>query len=282
MIQDRKTIRPWIRGSPEPDFVRGTMRLWVLLGIYTGVLTVLLFVGLGLRHSYPSPLAPPQATVAHLGADAFAIMLYTDDRIGDAQGIALRIMERLREPIALDGGSVHVRASMGVVCAPAADTAIIDILRDADSALNLVKVDGVIARCGLLAGELRLELTETAVITNIDAASSVLPALRERHIPLYMDDFGTGYSSLSYLNELPFDVLKIDRSFITEIETRNQSQILVRTVLALAQAMGLDVVAEGIETEGQATLLHAMGCRYGQGYYFSRPVAAELAETWLA
>ena len=142
-------------------------------------------------------------------------------------------------------------------------------------------IDAVIARGGLRPGELRLELTETEIIANIGVASGVLPALRERQIPLYMDDFGTGYSSLSYLNELPFDVLKIDRSFVTGIETREQSQILVRTVLAMAQAMDLEVVAEGVETEEQAALLWSMGCPYAQGYHFARPLPAAQVGAWL-
>ena len=90
-----------------------------------------------------------------------------------------------------------------------------------------------------------------------------------------MDDFGTGYSSLHHLHSLPFDVLKIDRSFVTRMTGGDQPLHIVRTIVELARVLGMDVVAEGIETQEQYTLLRQLGCRFGQGFLFSHPVPAE-------
>jgi predicted signal transduction protein with EAL and GGDEF domain len=90
-----------------------------------------------------------------------------------------------------------------------------------------------------------------------------------------MDDFGTGYSSLNYLHSFPFDVLKIDRSFVGRMTECNQTLQIVRTIIDLARALGMDVLAEGIETPDQYHLLREMGCRYGQGYLFARPMKAD-------
>ena len=131
------------------------------------------------------------------------------------------------------------------------------------------------------AGDIRVELTETAVIANIDVANNVLPELCARGIALCMDDFGTGYSSLSYLSNLPFNVLKIDKSFIDEIATLERQRILVQTILAMAEAMNLLVVAEGIEDADQLAILAGLRCGYGQGYHFAKPMPAQMASEWL-
>lgn len=129
--------------------------------------------------------------------------------------------------------------------------------------------------------DIRLELTETSVIANQNAADDVLPHLREQGIKLCMDDFGTGYSSLSYLKVLPFDVIKIDKSFIDEIESEAQSRKLVSTVLTLAADLNFLVVAEGIETEEQQQILAGLNCDYGQGYLYSKPMEENDATEWL-
>jgi EAL domain-containing protein (putative c-di-GMP-specific phosphodiesterase class I) len=96
-----------------------------------------------------------------------------------------------------------------------------------------------------------------------------------------MDDFGTGYSSLNHLHTLPFDVLKIDRSFVTRMTEGEQPLQIVRTIVELARVMGMDVVAEGIETCEQFTMLRQLGCRFGQGFLFSRPVPAKTVSAML-
>jgi EAL domain-containing protein (putative c-di-GMP-specific phosphodiesterase class I) len=109
----------------------------------------------------------------------------------------------------------------------------------------------------------------------------VLSSLRRLGVSLLLDDFGTGYSSLNHLHSLPFDVLKIDRSFVTRMTEGEQPLQIVRTIVELARVMGMDVVAEGIETHQQYMLLRQLGCRYGQGFLFSRPVPAATVNAML-
>jgi EAL domain-containing protein (putative c-di-GMP-specific phosphodiesterase class I) len=122
---------------------------------------------------------------------------------------------------------------------------------------------------------LGLEMTESSLMSDINVAFGVLSNLRRLGVSLLMDDFGTGYSSLNYLHSFPFDVLKIDRSFVGRMTNGDQPLQIVRTIIELARVLGMDVVAEGIETVEQFILLREMGCRYGQGYLFSRPLPAE-------
>jgi diguanylate cyclase (GGDEF)-like protein len=142
-------------------------------------------------------------------------------------------------------------------------------------------IDGLLERYEVRPGSLRIELTETAVISNLDVAQQVLPALRERGMLLCMDDFGTGYSSLSSLRQLPFDVLKIDRSFVTGCDRDEASAVIVRTILAMADQLKMTVIAEGMETAAEANLLSGLGCPYGQGWYFAHARSAEESRFWL-
>ncbi|MDP4536727.1 EAL domain-containing protein [Alkalimonas collagenimarina] len=126
-----------------------------------------------------------------------------------------------------------------------------------------------------------LEITERALIENIAQAKKCIQQLRAIGIRVFLDDFGTGYSSLSYLSEFKLDVLKIDRSFIGHMQDGMTDHPIVNTIIALAKTMQLRVVAEGIETELQQQILQQLGCDYGQGYLFARPLMAEEAEAWL-
>ena len=112
-------------------------------------------------------------------------------------------------------------------------------------------------------------------------ALATVQKLKNMHVGLEIDDFGTGYSSLSYLCLLPFDTLKVDSSFVKDLGGDDQNSIVVKTILNLARSLNLNAVAEGIETESQLALLRDIGCRYGQGYYFSKPVGASDAEQLL-
>jgi diguanylate cyclase (GGDEF)-like protein len=125
---------------------------------------------------------------------------------------------------------------------------------------------------------LKLELTESAVMENAESVIVMMKQIRELGIQLSIDDFGTGYSSLSYLHRFPINTLKVDRSFVDTMEDGTENGEIVRTVIALAKTLRLDVVAEGIETIHQLHQLRILGCEYGQGYLFSRPVPAEEAE----
>lgn len=128
---------------------------------------------------------------------------------------------------------------------------------------------------------LKLELTESAVMENAEKVILMLKQIKAVGIQLSIDDFGTGYSSLSYLHRFPINTLKVDRSFVSTMEDGSGNGEIVRTVIALAKTLKLDVVAEGIETIHQLHQLRVLGCEYGQGYLFSRPVPAKEAETLL-
>jgi EAL domain-containing protein (putative c-di-GMP-specific phosphodiesterase class I) len=129
--------------------------------------------------------------------------------------------------------------------------------------------------------DLRLEITETALLDAPRLAASVLAELREFGVKIYLDDFGTGYSSLSHLHKLPVDALKIDRSFVQGLFVADGPAI-VESILALARTLRTTVVAEGVEDERQATELERLGCRLAQGYYFSRPIPPHEIEELLA
>jgi EAL domain-containing protein (putative c-di-GMP-specific phosphodiesterase class I) len=125
-------------------------------------------------------------------------------------------------------------------------------------------------------------LTESILLDNLKEAKTVLTALKTLGVGLKMDDFGTGYSSLKYLCELPFDCLKIDRSFTSDLDKNNHnSDELVRTILQMARNLSMETVAEGVETAQHLIRLKEMGCEFGQGYFFSRPVSAVDAEVML-
>ncbi len=127
-----------------------------------------------------------------------------------------------------------------------------------------------------------LELTESDLMIDPQLALTVTGRLRDHGFRLAIDDFGTGYSSLAYLQQFAVDILKIDISFVQAMHKDESSKILVNTIIAMARTLGLETIAEGIETEAQAQLLKELGCACGQGYYFGRPVAPEeFAQTWL-
>ncbi|MEU6624300.1 aminotransferase class I/II-fold pyridoxal phosphate-dependent enzyme [Streptomyces litmocidini] len=134
---------------------------------------------------------------------------------------------------------------------------------------------------GLAPGSLVLELTETVLMRRDAQIGTTMSALKELGVGIAIDDFGTGFSSLSYLREFPIDVLKVDKSFIDDITTDPQQVALVEGIVRIADVLGLQVVAEGIEHEEQRALLAQMGCRYGQGYLFARPMTAHQAESYL-
>ncbi|MGH9900715.1 MAG: putative bifunctional diguanylate cyclase/phosphodiesterase [Pyrinomonadaceae bacterium] len=129
---------------------------------------------------------------------------------------------------------------------------------------------------------LKLEITESVVMENAETATVLLTELRDLGVQLSIDDFGTGYSSLSYLHRFPVNTLKIDRSFITRIGHADKNPEIIRTVVTLARNLGMEVVAEGVETEEQLAYLRALGCEYGQGYLFSKPVSEEAARALLS
>lgn len=144
------------------------------------------------------------------------------------------------------------------------------------------QIERILIETSLDARTLRLEITESAIMEQVESALAALARLKALGIRLAIDDFGKGYSSLSYLHQFPCDVLKIDRSFIARIGINGENIEIVRTIVSLAQSLGLDVVAEGVEEEHQLRYLRELGCQYGQGYLFARPLASDEADKLLS
>jgi len=144
-----------------------------------------------------------------------------------------------------------------------------DLIYDVENALAISK---------LSASTLKLEITESAAMENAEHTINVLNRLKQLGIQLSIDDFGTGYSSLSYLHRLPFDSLKIDRSFVYSVGESGENSEILQTIVSLAKGLKKSVIAEGIETAAQLSLLQNLGCDYGQGYLLARPQTKENAE----
>ncbi|HSJ65649.1 MAG TPA: EAL domain-containing protein [Gemmatimonadaceae bacterium] len=143
-------------------------------------------------------------------------------------------------------------------------------------------VAAALQKTGIAPESLKLEVTESVIVENPTAATGVLNDLKALGVELYMDDFGTGYSSLSYLSRLPIDAIKIDRSFVSQMDALDRHFQLVRTVLTLAHTLNLRAVAEGVTTEAQMVALRQLGCEQAQGYFFSPPVLPDAAAALLA
>ncbi len=146
------------------------------------------------------------------------------------------------------------------------------------------RIRAILAATGLSAESLKLEITESVVMDDVESAIAVLKQMKALNVKLGIDDFGTGYSSLSYLSRFPTDTLKVDKSFVgrMELESEGENVAIVRTIVALAHALGMDVIAEGVETAAQLSRLRAIGCEYGQGYFFAKPLPSEDATALMA
>ncbi len=148
---------------------------------------------------------------------------------------------------------------------------------------NLVEqIDQILEETALGGHHLKLELTESFLLEDADSASVTLMKLRERQIQLCIDDFGIGYSSLSYLHRFPINTLKIDRLFVSRLGFDQGNAEIARTIVLLAHNLGMDVIAEGVETPQQLAHLRALGCEYGQGSFFSKPLDASTATELIA
>lgn len=143
------------------------------------------------------------------------------------------------------------------------------------------EIESICRNAGVKPHSLKLEITESAIIQNPEMAASVLKELKEKGFKLSLDDFGTGYSSLSYLHRFPFHTLKIDRSFISKLEQDEKNDEIVKIINTMARNLGMDVTAEGVETEQQWERLRVLETPYGQGYFFSKPLMADDARIWI-
>ncbi len=137
-------------------------------------------------------------------------------------------------------------------------------------------VAAILTKTALNSSYLKLELTESAAMEDVNGTIEQLAKLKALDLKLSLDDFGTGYSSLSYLHQLQTDTLKVDRSFVGRMEeTATEDSEIVRTIITLGHQLGMDIIAEGIETAAQLVSLQNLNCNYGQGYYFSKPLPKE-------
>ncbi len=144
------------------------------------------------------------------------------------------------------------------------------------------QIEAVLRETGLTPGTLKLEVTESVIMSDPEAVTTMLEQLRALGVQIGIDDFGTGYSSLSYLHRFPIDTLKIDRSFVGKLQSTGESAEMVQAIVSLAHNLGMDVIAEGVETSEQHAHLMALNCEYGQGFHFSRPLDSRTAEALLA
>lgn len=145
----------------------------------------------------------------------------------------------------------------------------------------LVDVQGLLARAGTKPSSLELELTESMLMGDMEVSIQVLQAFRDLGYRIAIDDFGTGFSCLNYLRRLPVNILKIDQSFVRDMESDSASLAIVTSIIRLAESLGMKTIAEGVETAEEAALLVSQGCHLMQGYYFSRPLPPVQFEAWL-
>jgi diguanylate cyclase (GGDEF)-like protein/PAS domain S-box-containing protein len=143
-------------------------------------------------------------------------------------------------------------------------------------------IEAALRSSGADPGRLTIELTEHVMLNDIDQVSAIMRQLKQLGIEFALDDFGTGYSSLSYLKRLPIDTIKIDRSFINDLENDPSDRAIVQTVVNIARNLGVSVIAEGVETEGQSAVLRDLGCRTFQGYLFGAPMSLDDFSAWLS
>jgi EAL domain-containing protein (putative c-di-GMP-specific phosphodiesterase class I) len=142
-------------------------------------------------------------------------------------------------------------------------------------------IRSALARTQLPAGVLQLEITESRIVSDLRRARATLEELRGMGVMIAIDDFGTGFSSLSQLQQLPIDEIKIDRSFVTGMESDRNDAVLVRSIIELGRNLGLRVTAEGVETEQVRVSLRELGCDFAQGFHVGRPAGAEECRRYL-
>ena len=172
--------------------------------------------------------------------------------------------------VAMTAWSAHIRLSFNLSAYDVTNKAVIE------------ELIGIVQQSGIHPERFIFEITETALLQDFATARNNIELLRQAGARIALDDFGTGYSSLSHVQNLPLDKLKIDRSFIRDIETSATSQTIVRAILALCQGMQIECVAEGAETESQVEFLQAMGCQLIQGYFYAKPMAQAHIQEYLA
>ena len=146
----------------------------------------------------------------------------------------------------------------------------------------MAKLENTLSATGLNPSKLQIEVTESVFLSHPKAIGDTLAAIRSNGVRIALDDFGIGYSSLSYLDRYPIDTIKIDRSFVLKMLTRHRTHAIVEAIIALGGALGMDIVAEGVEEEEQVAALLALKCNSVQGFLFGRPIANSEIDALLA
>jgi EAL domain-containing protein (putative c-di-GMP-specific phosphodiesterase class I) len=146
--------------------------------------------------------------------------------------------------------------------------------RQVDDPQIVATVERILSDTGLAPDRLTLEITESALMNDASSTLDVLHALKDLGVTLAIDDFGTGYSSLSYLQRFPVESLKVDRSFVADLDQRSDNAAIVRAIIGLGDSLGLPIIAEGVERPGEVEKLQSLGCFLAQGYLFGRPIPA--------
>ena len=195
--------------------------------------------------------------------------------VAEESGLIIPIGAWVLEQACLQLQDWHRRASNGLRASVEVNLS----ARQIDDPQIVATIEEILSRTGLPPEHLTLEITESALMKDAAAALVVLRALKEIGVLLAIDDFGTGYSSLSYLQRFPLDILKVDRMFVQELGQDGGGDEIVSAVISLAHALGLEVVAEGVETEEQLEILRTLQCDFAQGFLFSRPVPASELRT---
>lgn len=154
-------------------------------------------------------------------------------------------------------------------------------VRDLISPASILQIISIVNRSDVHPGRIDFEVTESALLMDFEQAQDSIQALKALGARISLDDFGTGYSSLSYVHRLPLDKIKIDRSFVTDIETKEACRNIVKTVVGLCRDLNVECVVEGMETEEQTAILRGLGCNSMQGYYFSRPLHGDCVDDLL-
>jgi EAL domain-containing protein (putative c-di-GMP-specific phosphodiesterase class I) len=144
------------------------------------------------------------------------------------------------------------------------------------------EVSAALSETGMAPRHLALEITESVIMQKRSTAVDILRALKDLGVTLVMDDFGTGYSSITNLKSFPVDILKMDRSIVEGMDTDHENRTVVSATIGLTHSLGLDVVAEGVETAGELNTLRSMGCAVAQGYYWYKPCSSEKMTALLA
>jgi len=219
-----------------------------------------------------TPSTDARLCAARLPGDEFALMVAGVDGRDANEMLVRAVLTQLRRPCRIEGIDCFLTASAGL----GLDCVAVNMPTqhfERESLLDTMRT--VLARNRLAAGAIELELTETAMVRDFERTLPRMHALITAGVRLAIDDFGTGYSSLAYLTRLPIAKLKVDRAFVSQLGISREGEAVCRAIVALGRSLGVQVLAEGVETVEQMRALHALDCVTLQGFLFAKPIPAD-------